>query len=194
MTRTGERQVSRDDMGDDGKASLAKASRFRGSKVRAKFATTTFQSWTPWKSTPALKRSGRARQPEGGEVAAVRSAPQTDPRRIDIGPRPQVETRAVHVRVFGGPGGAVVQGLAEVEAVPDARAIVRSRAPRSRGSRGAGSSRRTGGSTPCNASRGASDDASRRECKRRAGRFSPALSPAGRKSWPRSSCRRSRES
>jgi hypothetical protein len=54
---TGERQRSIWDMGEDSKARRVRSGSSRGLKSGRKVAIPTFQSWTPWMSTPAAQRS-----------------------------------------------------------------------------------------------------------------------------------------
>ena len=70
------------------------------------------------------KQARSARQPERRQVAAVRPAPQADPRRVDVGARAQIESRALHVVKLTGAARAIIDRLAEVEPVADAAAIV----------------------------------------------------------------------
>src|SRR5262249_50085585 len=65
-----------------------------------------------------------AGQAERGQVAAVRAAPQPAAVRIDVGPLSQVAGGPDHVVELTGASGAVGGGLAEVEAVADAAAVV----------------------------------------------------------------------
>ena len=67
---------------------------------------------------------GRARESQRREIAAVTAAPGSDFCGVDVGTVAEVESGALHVVVLACSAGSVVDGLAEVQAVSDAAAIV----------------------------------------------------------------------
>src|SRR3990172_2073219 len=73
---------------------------------------------------PGGEEVGGAGDPERGEIAAVRPAPEGDAIGVDVVAAAEIEAGAHHIPELARAVGAVVDRFAEVEAVADAAAVV----------------------------------------------------------------------